>query len=166
MHPGKVKTLIMVILIVSASASAFLIMETTGTELSIVVTDSMDGEPTGYPIRSIPKGSLIASERSPSDIQIGDVVGYHTNLIDGTVYHRVISIDGENITVKGDNLDLEETIQIQDICGKVFFVNEPLGHIISFVKGNIIPLLTILLGAYLLLSKERSDYKGREREEK
>ncbi|MBR6910621.1 MAG: S26 family signal peptidase [Candidatus Methanomethylophilaceae archaeon] len=166
MHPGKVKTLMMIVLMISASASVLLIMETAGTELSIVVTDSMDGEPTGYPIRSIPEGSLIVAEKSPSVIQVGDVIGYHTPLIDGTVYHRVVSIDDETITVKGDNLDLEETIPIHDILGRVFFVNEPLGHIISFVKGNVIPLLTILLGAYLLLSEERSYDKGREREEK
>ena len=166
MHPGKGKTLMMIILMISASASVLLIMEATGTELSIVVTDSMDGEPTGYPVSSIPKGSLIAVERSPSVIQVGDVIGYHTPLIDGTVYHRVVSIDDETITVKGDNLDLEERIPIQDIRGRVFFVSEPLGHIISFIKGNVIPLLTILLGAYLLLSEERSYDKGREREEK
>ena len=158
---------VMILILVIASAVALTMPATAmaDTELSIVITDSMDGQPTGYPIRSIPKDSLIIVDTSVSGIQAGDVVGYRTPLIDGTVYHRVTSVDGDIVHVKGDNLDLEETIRTGDITGKVIFVSGTIGKMISFVKDNNVPLLMILLGAYLLLSKEPSREKGQGSEE-
>ena len=163
MHPGKVKTLMLTILIAS---SVPLTLAATGTELSVVVTDSMDGQEAGYPIGGIPKGSLIAVDTTASDFRAGDVVGYRSPLIDGTVYHRVSSVDGDAVTVKGDRLGLGETVPAGDIVGKVFFVSEPMGLTVSFVRDNIVSLLVILAGAYLLLSEPRSGKKGQEREER
>jgi len=162
----RTATILILVLITSAAASVFLIQDIAGTELSVVITDSMDGDPTGYSIQSIPRGSLIAVSTSVSELQIGDVVGYHTPVIDGVVYHRVVSIDQDTITVKGDNLDLEETIRMQDVEGKVLFVNEPLGHIVSFVKDNQILIILIVLGAYLLFNEVPSSNRGQESEEK
>ena len=165
MHHRTV-TILILVLITSTAASLFLIQDIAGTELSVVITDSMDGDPTGYSIQSIPRGSLIVVSTSVSELQIGDVVGYHTPVIDGVVYHRVVSIDQDTITVKGDNLDLEETIRMQDVEGKVLFVNEPLGHIVSFVKDNQILIILIVLGAYLLFNEVPSFNRGQESEEK
>jgi len=165
MHHRTV-TILILVLITSTAASVFLIQDIAGTELSVVITDSMDGDPTGYSIQCIPRGSLIAVSTSVSELQIGDVVGYHTPVIDGVVYHRVVSIDQDTITVKGDNLDLEETIRMQDVEGKVLFVNEPLGHIVSFVKDNQILIILIVLGTYLLFNEVPSFNRGQESEEK
>ena len=165
MHHRTV-TILVLITITATAASVILNPDILGIGLSIVVTGSMDGQPAGYPIRSIPIGSLIAVDTSASDIRIGDVVGYHSPLMDGPVYHRITSISGDEIIVKGDNLDLEETIHSNDIVGKVFFVSEPLGHIISRIKDNIIPILLIVLGVYLLFTETPSPNKGQEREEK
>lgn len=45
----------------------------------------------------------LAVVRSAAGYSVGDVVAYHSDLLDTTVLHRIIAVDGGAFTTKGDN---------------------------------------------------------------
>jgi hypothetical protein len=151
---------ITVLLLIAVSSVLIICPDLTGYELKVIVTDSMDGEATDYPIRSIPRNSLVVIDGSPPVIRVGDVVGYRTPLMEGTVHHRVVFMGDGYFIVKGDNLDIEETVLPGDVTGKVVLADHISGQIIVFMRSNLIALALILLGAYLLATDQSSPGGG------
>ncbi len=93
------------------------------------------------------------------DIKIGDVIGFYSPLVNGNIYHRVISIDKDNrtFTTKGDNASATETVSFDNVNGIVVNVSHPMGEAVVFVKQNIffvvaaIVLLAIMIEAFAYL---------------
>jgi hypothetical protein len=74
-------------------------------------TNSMD------PVIDIGANSIEIQPKSPSEIKIGDIISYKSNLVDGIIIHRVVSInedeDGIYYTAKGDNNFFRDPEQIR-----------------------------------------------------
>ena len=128
------------------------------SEFRVIVTGSMDGEPQDYEISTIPVNSLVAVHKMHGDklsqIKVGDVVGFNSPLVNGNVYHRVISIDEENgmITTKGDNTtSADSPISVDQVNGKVVNVNHPIGEAVVYVKNNIFFVLIILVLLFVMV---------------
>ena len=129
-------------------------------ELVLIVTDSMEGDPQDLPIPEIRKDSLILVDTGDVVIDVGDVIGYRTPVMDGAVFHRVVSIDAGTVTVKGDALDISETVRMEDVEGKVIGANHFLGIVILLMQTFAVPLLLLLAGLYIL-----SEIKGTPKKE-
>lgn len=116
----------------------------------VVLTDSMDGEPTEYEISTIPVNSLIAVHKmhgdDAQDIEIGDVIGHYSSLMGGNVYHRVIAIDTVNqmFVTQGDNTHATETFSFSEANGKVVNVNHTAGEVVIFVKAHLLFIVFIM----------------------
>lgn len=85
----------------------------TGTSLPIVsvVSDSM--EPVLH------RGDLLFVV-SPAGIDVGDIAIYKRDASDFTIVHRVIAIDGDIFTIKGDNNQrADPPVRRDQIIGKV-----------------------------------------------
>ena len=125
----------------------------THRDLRVIVTDSMDGEPTDYPISTIPKDSLVMvrliSEDEKYDLQPGDVVQFRYHGI--LNHHRVVSNDTENhkIVTKGDNTTTSETVSYENIRGEVVGVNHYLGVIFELVNSYFYVLLAAIVVIYI-----------------
>lgn len=120
-------------------------LDPRGTEYRQIVSGSMDAGDTGYPIGTIPKGSMVSirhlDQDSVRDIAVGDVVAY---LRDGhTVVHRALENDPATgtLVLKGDANQLPETVAYEDVVGVVAGVSEQLGGLVSFAKSD--PVLII-----------------------
>ena len=148
-----VAVIVVIALFVVAGAMAFnRSPDLMNAEFRIILTDSMDGEPTDFEIKTIPKDSLIAVHKvSGTDvlgIDIGDVIGFKSALVGGNnVYHRVVSVDEgkQTFTTKGDNATATETVSFGNVTGKVVNVSHPAGQVISFVKNNTLLVMFCLL---------------------
>ena len=127
----------------------------SGSEILIVPTGSMDGEPQDYPIKTIPVDSLIMihslSDEQKTELKVGDVVTFHQD--NRYKVHRIIEIDGEKIITKGDaNSSPDAPIKMGDIDGKVAGVAPNVGKVVSFIRDTFLnsPLL-MLLGAVIIV---------------
>jgi len=116
----------------------------------VVLTDSMDGEPTEYEISTIPVNSLIAVHKmhgdDAQDIEIGDVIGHYSSLMGGNVYHRVVAIDtvDQTFVTQGDNTHATETFSFSEANGKVVNVNHTAGEVVIFVKAHLLIIVFIM----------------------
>ena len=165
-------TIILVAVIIIVLASICMIhlngwsLDFTDRDIRIIVTDSMDGEPTEYDISTIEKDSLVMvrlidDDEKPS-LKTGDVIqfDYHGLLN----HHRVVSNDPASgkVVTKGDNALVSESVKYEDIRGIVVGKVHFLGMIVSFVKEYFIliicaiAVLLIVLEIYRIIKKERS----------
>lgn len=121
------------------------------SEFCVVVTDSMDGEPTEYEVSTIPVNSLIAVHKLHGDdlksIKVGDVIGFRSALVAGNVHHRVIAVDEEKgtFTTKGDNAHSTETVPFGNVEGKVVNVSHWAGEAVLFIKQNLLFIIFVLV---------------------
>jgi len=144
--------------IVVAFAVAFLLYQglilATGTKLPIVsvVSDSMyHTTPFGtwwensgkfyedsginesrflsfHDFNGLSKGDLLFVVKA-ENVSIGDIVIYQRDPASFTIVHRVVKIDGDTITVRGDNNPVSDPpFQKQDLQGKVVFAVPVLGY--------------------------------------
>ena len=125
------------------------------SELLIVPTDSMDGNPRDYEISTIPKDSMIMvhilSEGEKGDLKVGDVVTFYQDGI--YKVHRIYKIDGETVITKGDaTLVQDPPITMGDIRGKVIGVSAGMGVVISFVKGILSNIVLLIIIAILIIA--------------
>ena len=136
-------------------------------DFRVIITDSMDGEPTDYPISTIPKDSLVMvrliSEDEKYDLKEGDVVQFRYHGI--LNHHRVVSNDTENhkIVTKGDNTTTSETVSYENIRGEVVGVNHFLGVIFELVSSYFYLLLAFIVVLYigiLLVEEIRKEKEG------
>lgn len=125
-------------------------LDLTDREVRLVVTGSMDAGDTGYEIQTIPINSLVMIEHLDgegiSELEIGDVVAFQNN--GKVVVHRLIGYapDG-SLILKGDAILPTDTVDPEDVIGKVVGVSPILGKAVTFAKSS--PVL--LIGGVLCL---------------
>lgn len=87
--------------------------------------------------------------------KMGDIVTYREN--DYFITHRIIKIDGDNVTTKGDANNMEDVgININQIEGKVVYC----GGILNFIINFKFAIIAVLISLYML-----SCCFGKEKEE-
>lgn len=124
------------------------------TEVRLVVTGSMDGEPTDYPISTIPVDSLVVIrhvDANSFDFEIGQVIAYDS---DGMVIvHRVIAIDEENreLRLKGDANKTFEIVSYDDVIGYVVGVSPFLGEVMMFMRSNMVLVIAFIACSSLIV---------------
>lgn len=131
-------------------------MDFSDTELLVIPTGSMDGDPQDRAIKTIPEDSIIMvhdlSEEQKNSLTEGDVITFHQNGI--YKVHRIVKInDDGTLVTKGDaNQSNDAPIKISDVNGKVVGVAPNVGKAASFVRDASVgsPLL-IIIGIVLLI---------------
>ena len=105
----------------------------------IIVTPSM--KPTINP------GDMILVKKTDIDkLEKGDIITFNKDNIVAT--HRIEEIDGDSITTKGDNNNLEDTpINKSDVIGRFVFSIPKIGYIISFA---ISPVGLVTMGSIIV----------------
>ena len=138
-------------------------------EVRLIVTDSMDGEPTSYDVPTIQKDSLVMvkflSEDEKMNLKEGDVIQFwYHGILD---HHRVVSVKADGVITHGDNVPegTNEYVKFSDIRGEVISANHTVGEVFTFVKTYalvIIAFIVVLFIGSLLLEEIR---RGNEKEE-
>ena len=113
-------------------------------EIRLVFTDSMDGDPQPYDIPTMPQGSLIMIDRTPDRISIGDIIGYRSIMAREPIFHRLIAIDGDTLTLKGDANTYPDTISMDQVVGKVVGVDPYLGKVVFMIRSDTSVLVSTL----------------------
>lgn len=105
----------------------------------VIVTPSM--KPTINP------GDMILVKKTDIDkLEKGDIITFNKDNIVAT--HRIEEIDGDSITTKGDNNNLEDTpINKSDVIGRFVFSIPKIGYIISFA---ISPVGLVTMGSIIV----------------
>ena len=124
-------------------------------EIVLVVTGSMDAGETDNEISTIPVDSLVMVEHLDQDgiseLKIGDVIAFDDGKL--LIVHRIVGFENGNIITKGDANKSTETVDPDDVVGKVVGVSHVLGQITAFVKsGDVILVLMGLCVVVILLS--------------
>ncbi len=136
---GKIiKTIINIILIlVIIQLAGYFVFKLTGKiKIYNVETGSMEDK--------IHAGDYILLNRK-TDYKVGDVITY--NVDNYFVTHRIIKIEGDKITTKGDANNTEDKeINRDQIEGKVIYC----GGILNFIINYKYALIAFLIGLYLL----------------
>lgn len=103
-----------------------------GYGAAVVLSGSMEPE--------FSEGDLILIKET-KDYKQNDIVVFQGG--NNLIVHRIIDIDGETITTKGDaNKTADEPINVSTIKGKVLFWIPFLGNVVSFLKT---PLGTVCI---------------------
>ena len=126
-----------------------------GYGAAVVLSGSMEPE--------FSKGDLIIVKETerydPSDI----VVYQDGNSL---VVHRIIGIDGETITTKGDaNNTADEPIRVSAVKGKVLFWIPYAGRIVGFLKTPV-GIICMIAAAIALIEIPRRNEKKKDDEER
>ena len=113
----------------------------------VVSTGSMEPE--------IKTGSIVFSTLQNQEINKGDIIVFTSpDNQEITIIHRVMDIEKEEYTTKGDNNDSEDdwTVYKEDIKGEVIFKVPYIGYLIQYMKTPIgfavvlgIPALILIL---------------------
>lgn len=108
--------------------------------------------PGNYKVFLVQSGSMEPALRTGDVVVVKPVSQYRQNDIitfnshqNFTVTHRIIQVDNQSYTTKGDANPVsdQEIIDISKILGKVFYTIPKLGYFIMFVKS--LPGLIILI---------------------
>ena len=137
-------------------------LDITHRALYVIVSDSMDGPDLGNIIPNIPKGSLVMVDLGCTILDVGDVVGYRTPVMDSPVFHRITEIEEGILTVKGDNLSVSEHVPVGNVIGKVIGVDTIAGRTVLTIKSNpwlILTLIPILLADHILNRPRRTGWE-------
>ena len=120
-------------------------LELGGHSVLYVPTGSMDGGETDNEIPTIEKGSAVLVEKADvSGLKVGDVITYDAGPL--TVVHRIKEIRNDgSLVVKGDANYQTETIDGDQVTGKVVYASRELGMMIETAKSP-----WLLLGAAAL----------------
>ena len=130
----------------------------SGTSVYIIVTDSMEGD------QGIQKDTLVFT-KDISNMEIGDIVGYRTSMSDSLFFHRIVDINDDQVTLKGDAYDHLDIVSKEQIECKIVGEDHTIGSLIVFVRYHAALLITgiiLLTGTYLLVRSNYND--GREEE--
>ena len=128
-----------------------------GSNILVVPTGSMDGEPKPFDIPTIPEDSIIMvhslSDGQKNDLAVGDVITFHQDRIEKV--HRIIEVktDGTLVT-KGDaNQSPDPAITLEEVDGKVVGVAPTVGKIVSSVRDFTLnsPILMIIGAALIII---------------
>ncbi|AMC94165.1 hypothetical protein AOC36_09235 [Erysipelothrix larvae] len=117
----------------------------------IITTGSMAPD---YPINTL----VIIKKTDASSLNVGDPIAFHSNVVNATVFHRVVDITEEGFITKGDNNnDIDpEIIASHDVLGRAVFhttlavfLIEIVKTPVNFVLFGLLPIASIMLGLYL-----------------
>lgn len=95
--------------------------------------------------------SDLVALRPSTTIEVGDVVGYRSALLDRVVLHRVVAIRGDHLIFKGDNntfIDPDRPTRA-DVVGKLWFSVPAAGRAIGVFRA---PWAIAALAAFLVLA--------------
>ena len=155
----KVKTgIIAVIVIVIVAFSAYTMYDLNGksfnfsnSEMRIVVSGSMDGEPQPYDIPTIPVNSVIiikhmSQEQVSKDLEVGDVIAFNVN--GKIITHRIIEKNDltKTFTTKGDANMGAETVPYAIVTGEVVGVNHLMGLTVHYLQKYSISIILATVG--------------------
>ena len=130
----------------------------SGTSVYIIVTDSMEGE------QGIQKDTLVFT-RGIDDMEIGNIVGYRTSMSDSLFFHRIVNIDGNEVTLKGDAYDHVDVVSKEQIECKIVGEDHTVGSLIVFVRSHAALLITAIIlmtGIYSLLRRNNNVRREKE----
>lgn len=150
-----------IIILLNISYSKFIlkddIIKIFGKSFLIVMTGSMEPE--------IATGELvIISEQD--EYKIGDIVTYKDNE-DYIITHRIINIDSNNFTAKGDANNLEDELQaITYIEGKVICHSKLLGFFVLYILKPLVIIYVILFVIINLFFYKKEKNENEELENK
>ena len=123
-----------------------------GIGLSVVLSGSME------PALSV--GDLLTVAKSDT-YAVGDIVVYQDGR--SAVVHRIVSIDGDLVTARGDaNNAADEPFTIDRIKGKVVLAIPVLGYLVSIIQTPIGTVLILALAVWLLNRSFRRTQKDDE----
>ncbi|MGZ4199740.1 MAG: signal peptidase I [Thermoleophilia bacterium] len=117
------------------------------------------GGSTGYVITKgssmqplIQQGDLVVLRRH-SSYQVGDVVGYHNSALHHVVLHRIIAVNGDKLTMKGDNNNFVDSQHpaMSDVVGEKWFRLPRVGSAMIWIQkptnAGILALGAMILAA-------------------
>ncbi len=120
-----------------------------GYGAAVVLSDSMKPE--------LSKGDLIIVSEKDSYAE-RDVVVFQENSM--LVVHRIIKIDGETVTTKGDANNAEDApVNLKEIKGEVIFHVPYVGDVVNVIKSPIGTICVIALAIILIEIPRRSEKK-------
>ena len=129
---------IVLVITIAALAIGLILKASRIIDIFIVETGSMEDK--------IHTGDYVLVHRA-KDYSVGDIITYRVN--NYFVTHRIVEIDGDKITTKGDaNNTIDDEINRNQIEGKVIYCGGLLNFIINFKYA----LAAFLIGIYLLFS--------------
>jgi signal peptidase I len=141
-----IKTAVVVVLGAAAAAAAwwFLAPPSLGGSTSLAIVDGNSMHPT------FERNDLVFI-RPASSYRVGDVVAYHSTLLDRVVLHRVVAVDDGRYTFKGDNNDFldPERPTASAFIGKRWFGLPAVGRLATFLHT---PWIAAALAALLVLA--------------
>lgn len=126
-----------------------------GIKTAVVTTGSM--------MPAIEVDDFVLLEK-PNVIEEGDIVAYKTDSNQNEIFHRVIRVDGDSITTKGDANNVEDKVidksQITGVyIGKIHF----LGKIITFItKPVVFSIIIVLLIVWMLIPSKKEKTRKKE----
>ena len=132
-----IKKIIFILFLVVAFTYSFIIISPKlfknfypfGIKTAIVLTGSME------PTLKINDFVII---KKPKNIKVNDIISYDDNG-EKEVLHRVVKIDGETITTKGDANNTEDMpINVKQVTGVYIGRIKYLGNIIAFITRPIV----------------------------
>ena len=151
-------------------------VEIFGLKAKTVLSSSMEEtslfDTSSYEIKSLKRNALVVIDEIDNfdDIKVGDVLTfkYVIGAEQKVITHRVIKIEekpgGYLITLKGDNVNGEDNVQIIDttlaetsynyIIGKVVWSNYFLGIVITILKTKIGIVFTVITPSLFLIIYE------------
>ncbi|MEA4978054.1 MAG: S26 family signal peptidase [Methanomassiliicoccaceae archaeon] len=154
--------LIIAVIIVLVGAGAYALyninddsFDLRDREVRLIVSGSMDGEPTDYPISTIEINSLIMIHHLDQDeldtIAVGDVIAYDRGGV--MIVHRVVDIrdDGSFIT-KGDaNNSVDPIVYPGKVIGKVVGVSHMSGELVTLAQDKMIWIFAFVACALIVI---------------
>lgn len=121
------------------SLSVFL--KSTGISTMTVVSNSM--------VPTFERGDLILVEKNPQSYTPGDIAVYYQESHDRDVVHRIVQIDGDQVTVKGDNNYVADpTFSKSALKGAVVGIAPNLGFLYFRLNLMIIVGIAAILGIF------------------
>lgn len=126
-----------------------------GYGAAVVLSGSMEPE--------FSKGDLIVVKET-ENYKLNDIVVFQDG--NSLVVHRIISIDGETITTKGDaNNTADEPINVSAVKGEVLFWIPYAGSVVGFLKTPV-GIICIIAAAIALIEIPRRNEKKKDNEER
>ena len=126
-----------------------------GYGAAVVLSGSMEPE--------FSKGDLIVVKVT-ENYELNDIVVFQDG--NALVVHRIISIDGETITTKGNaNNTADEPINVSAVKGEVLFWIPYAGSVVGFLKTPV-GIICIIAAAIALIEIPRRNEKKKDDEER
>ena len=154
----KVKTgIIAVIVIILVAFSAYTMYDLNGksmdfshSEIKLVVSGSMDGDPQPYDIPTIPINSVVmikhmSQKEISEDLEVGDVIAFNAG--GRIITHRITKVnDNGTFITKGDANIGSETVPFTSVIGEVVGVNHWMGLAVHYLQHYSISIILATVG--------------------